>query len=171
MFLFFLATYRDRNYVGAATSCKLTSGTGDQDDAIAFAVASNMTATDLDVSKVAVPRYRCQRLAHSHTLIIHGWITSLRSIGSEGIAPGPARRVFAREEYHDFTHRPPIVGIARGRQRLLAHWPLSTGLRMPVEGARPASPSQVASLYPINSAMCRATSRVSSLAADCFPAD
>jgi hypothetical protein len=53
VFLIFLAAYRDRNYVGAATSSKLTIGTGDQDDAIAFALASNMTATDLDVSKVA----------------------------------------------------------------------------------------------------------------------
>src|SRR6516225_5269401 len=86
VFLIFLAAYRDRNYVGAATSSKLTSGTGDQDDAIAFALASNMTAVDLDVSKMAVPRHRCQRLAHSHTLKIHGWTTSLRSIGSEGRA-------------------------------------------------------------------------------------
>ena len=86
VFLIFLAAYRDRNYVGAATSCKLTSGTGDQDDAIAFAVASNMTATDLDVSEIAVSRHRCQRLARSDNLKIHGWLTSLRSIGSEGRA-------------------------------------------------------------------------------------
>ena len=86
VFLIFLAAYRDRNYVEAATSSKLTIGTGDQDDAIALALASNMTATDLDVSEIAVPRHRCQRLAHSHTLKIHGWITSLRSIGSEGRA-------------------------------------------------------------------------------------
>jgi hypothetical protein len=36
VFLIFLAAYRDRNYVGAATSSKLTIGTGDQDDAIVF---------------------------------------------------------------------------------------------------------------------------------------
>ena len=84
VFLIFLAAYRDRNYVGAATSSKLTIGTGDQDDAIAFALASNMTATDLDVSEIAVPRHRYQRLAHSPTLKIHGRVTSLRSIGSEG---------------------------------------------------------------------------------------
>jgi hypothetical protein len=45
-----------------------------------------MTATDLDVSEIAVPRHRCQRLVHRHTLKIHGWITSLRSIGSDGRA-------------------------------------------------------------------------------------
>jgi len=84
VFLIFLAAYRDRNHVETATSNKLTSGTGDQVDAIALALASNMTATDLDVSEMAVPRHRCQRLAHSPTLKIHGWITSLRSIGSEG---------------------------------------------------------------------------------------
>jgi hypothetical protein len=67
VFLIFLAAYRDRNYVEAATSSKLTIGTGDQDDAIALALASNMTATDLDVSEVTVPRNRCQRMAHSHT--------------------------------------------------------------------------------------------------------
>ena len=83
MFLTFLAAYRDRNHVEAATSSKLTIGTGDQDDAIALALASNMTAADLDVSKMAVPRHRCQRLAYSHTLKIHSWTTSLRSIGSE----------------------------------------------------------------------------------------
>jgi hypothetical protein len=43
-----------------------------------------MTATDLDVSEIAVPRHRYQRLAHSPTLKIHGRVTSLRSIGSEG---------------------------------------------------------------------------------------
>jgi len=73
VFLIFLAAYRDRNYVGSATGSKLTIGTGDQDDAISLAPASNMTATDLDVSKIAVPRHRCQRLAHSHTLKIHNW--------------------------------------------------------------------------------------------------
>ena len=78
VFLIFLAAYRDRNHVGAATSSKLTIGTGDQDDAIALTFASNMTATDLNVSEIAVPRHRCQRLVHSHTLEIHGWITSLR---------------------------------------------------------------------------------------------
>jgi hypothetical protein len=50
VFLIFLAAYRDRDYVEAATSGKLTIGTGDQDDAIALALAGNMTATDLDVS-------------------------------------------------------------------------------------------------------------------------
>jgi hypothetical protein len=86
VFLIFLAAYRDRNYVEAATSSKLTIGTGDQNDAMVLAPASNMTATDLDVSEIAVARHRYQRLAHSHTLKIHGWITSLRSIGSEGRA-------------------------------------------------------------------------------------
>ena len=86
MFLIFLAAYHDRNYVEATTSSKLTTGTGDQDDAVALALASNMTAPDLDVSEIAVPRHRCQRLARAHTLKIHGWITSLRSIGSEGRA-------------------------------------------------------------------------------------
>jgi hypothetical protein len=84
MLVIFLAAYRDRNHVGAATNSKLTIGTGDQDDTIALALASNMSATDLDVSEIAVTRHRCQRLAPSHTLKIHGWITSLRSIGSEG---------------------------------------------------------------------------------------
>jgi hypothetical protein len=78
VFLIFRAAYRDRNYVEAATGSKLTIGTGDQDDAIALALTSNMNATDLDVSKIAVPRHRCQRLAHSHTLKIHGWNPSLR---------------------------------------------------------------------------------------------
>jgi len=86
VFLIFLAAYHDRNYVEATTSSKLTIGTSDQDDAIALALASNMTATDLDVSEIAVPRHRCQWLTRSHTLKIHGWITSLRSIGSEGRA-------------------------------------------------------------------------------------
>jgi hypothetical protein len=86
VFLIFLAADRDRNYVGAATSSELTIGTGDQDDAIALALASNMTTTDLDVTEIAVARHRCQRLVRSHTLKIHGWITSLRSIGSEGRA-------------------------------------------------------------------------------------
>ena len=85
MLLIFLAAYRDCNYVEAATSSKLTIGTGDQDDAIALALASNMTATDLDVSEMAVPRHRRQRLARS--LKIHGWITCLRSIGSEREEP------------------------------------------------------------------------------------
>ena len=73
VFLIFRAAYRDRNYVGAAASSKLTVGTGDQDDAIALAPASNMTATDLDVSEITVPRHRCHRLAHSHTLKTHDW--------------------------------------------------------------------------------------------------
>ena len=57
VFLIFLAAYHDRNYVEAATSSKLTMGTGDQDDAIALVLASNMTATDLDVSEIAVPSH------------------------------------------------------------------------------------------------------------------
>jgi hypothetical protein len=69
-FLNFLTAYRDPNHV--ATSSKLTIGTGDQDDAIALALASDMTATELDVSEIAVLRHRCQRLARSHTLKIHG---------------------------------------------------------------------------------------------------
>ena len=86
MFLIFLAAYRDRDHVEATASGKLTIGTGDQDDAIALALASNMTTTDLDVSEIAVPRHRCQRLARPHTLKIHGWINSLRSIGSDARA-------------------------------------------------------------------------------------
>jgi hypothetical protein len=58
MFLNFLAAYRDRDLVGAATSDKLTIGTGDQDDVIALALASNGTAADLDVSEIAVVRHR-----------------------------------------------------------------------------------------------------------------
>jgi len=84
VFLTFLAAYRDRNHVEAATSSKLTIGTGDQDDAIALALASNMTATDLDVSEIAIVRHRCHRLVHPHILKIHGWITSLRSIRERG---------------------------------------------------------------------------------------
>jgi len=76
MFLNFLAAYRHRDLVGAATGDKLTTGTGDHNNAIALALASNMTASDLDVSEIAVPRHRCQRLVHSRTLKIHGWITS-----------------------------------------------------------------------------------------------
>jgi hypothetical protein len=83
VFLTFLAAHRDRNYVEAATSSELTIGTGGQDDAIALAFAGNMTATDLDVREIAIVRHRCHRLVHSHTLKIHGWITSFRSIGSE----------------------------------------------------------------------------------------
>jgi hypothetical protein len=44
--LIFVAAYRDRHYREAATSSKLTIGTGDQDDAVALALASNITATD-----------------------------------------------------------------------------------------------------------------------------
>ena len=72
MFLIVLDAYRDCDHVVAATSGKLTIGTGDQDDAIALAPASNVTATDLEVSEIAIPRHRCHRLAHSHTLKIHG---------------------------------------------------------------------------------------------------
>src|SRR6516165_5960006 len=67
-----LAAYRDRDHVEATTSRKLTIGTSDQDDAIALAPGSNMTATDLEVSEIAVHRHRCHLLAHSHTLKIHG---------------------------------------------------------------------------------------------------
>ena len=67
VFLIFLAAYRDRDHVEATASGKLTIGTGDQDDAIALALASNMTTTDLDVSEIAVPRHRCQRLVRSLT--------------------------------------------------------------------------------------------------------
>jgi hypothetical protein len=42
-----------------------------------------MTATDLDVSEIAIVRHRCHRPVHSHTLKIHGWITTLQSIGSD----------------------------------------------------------------------------------------
>ena len=66
MFLIFLAAHRDRDYVEAATSSKLTIGTGDQDDAVALALASNMTATELDVSEIAVARHRCQTPVRSH---------------------------------------------------------------------------------------------------------
>jgi hypothetical protein len=67
VFLIFLAC-RDRDYVEAATSSKLAIGTGDQDDAIALALASNMTATDLDISEIAVARHRCQTDVRSHAL-------------------------------------------------------------------------------------------------------
>jgi hypothetical protein len=68
VFLIFLAAYRDRDYAEVATSSKLTIGTADQDDAVAFALASNMTATELDESKLAVTRHRRQTLVRSHTL-------------------------------------------------------------------------------------------------------
>jgi hypothetical protein len=73
MFLNFLAAYRDRDFVGAATGDKLTTGTSHNNNAIALALASNMTTSDLDVSEIAIPRHRCQRLVHSHTLKIHGY--------------------------------------------------------------------------------------------------
>jgi FixJ family two-component response regulator len=66
VFLIFLAAYRDRDCVEAATNSKLTIGTGDQDNAVVLALASNMTATELDVSKSAVTRHRSQTLARSH---------------------------------------------------------------------------------------------------------
>jgi hypothetical protein len=69
VFLIFLAAYRDRDCVEAATSSKLTIGTGDQDDAVALARASDMTATELDVSKFAVTRHRSQTLVRSHNSI------------------------------------------------------------------------------------------------------
>ena len=87
----FLAAYRDRDHVEAATSSNLTIGTGDQDDAVALAPASNMTATNLEVSEIAIPRHRCQRLVHSHTLNIHGWSTSHGHLpGSSVFWPEPA---------------------------------------------------------------------------------
>jgi hypothetical protein len=67
VFLIFLVAYRDLDYVEAATSSKLTIGTGDQDDPVALALASNMTATELDVGKFAVTRHRSQALVCSHT--------------------------------------------------------------------------------------------------------
>jgi hypothetical protein len=66
VFLNFLAAHRDRDCVEAATSSKLTIGTGDQDDVVALALASNMTATDLHVSEIAVARHRCQTHVRSH---------------------------------------------------------------------------------------------------------
>ena len=66
MFLIFVAACRDRHYREAATSSKLAIGTGDQDDAVALALASNMTATDLHISKIAVARHRCQTHVRFH---------------------------------------------------------------------------------------------------------
>jgi hypothetical protein len=66
VFLNFFAAHSDRNCVGVATNSKLAIGTGDQDDAIAFAFASNMSATNLDVSEIAVARHRCQTHVRSH---------------------------------------------------------------------------------------------------------
>jgi len=67
----FLVAYGDRDQVEGASSGKLTIGTGDQDDAITLASASNMTATKLDVSEIAVTRHRCQTVVgSSHTLSI-----------------------------------------------------------------------------------------------------
>lgn len=66
MFLIFVAAYRDRHYREAATSSKLAIGTGDQDDVVALAFASNMTATDLHISKIAVARHRCQTHVRFH---------------------------------------------------------------------------------------------------------
>jgi hypothetical protein len=43
VFRIVLDAYRDGDHVEAATSSKLTIGTGDQDDAIALAPASNTT--------------------------------------------------------------------------------------------------------------------------------
>ena len=77
MFLIFLAAYRDRDCVEAATSSKLTIGTSDQDDAVALALASNMTATDLDVSEIAVARHRCQTHVRSH-IPFHLSVTRIR---------------------------------------------------------------------------------------------
>ena len=72
VFLLFLAC-RDRDYVEAATSSKLAIGTGDQDDAIALALASNMTATDLHISEIAVARHRRQTDVRSHAGFICRW--------------------------------------------------------------------------------------------------
>jgi selenocysteine lyase/cysteine desulfurase len=58
VFLNILAAHRDQNRVDVATSSKLTIGTGDQDDRVALASASNMTAIVLDVSEIAVARHR-----------------------------------------------------------------------------------------------------------------
>jgi hypothetical protein len=66
VFLNFFAAYSDRNCVEVATNSKLAIGTGDQDDAIALAFAGNMSATNLDVSKIAVARHRCQTHVRSH---------------------------------------------------------------------------------------------------------
>ena len=68
MLLIFVAAYRDHHYREAATSSKLTIGTPDQDDAVTLALASNMTATDLHVSKIVVARHRCQTQAFSHSI-------------------------------------------------------------------------------------------------------
>jgi hypothetical protein len=101
VFVIFLAAYRDRNYVEASASSKLTIGTGDQDDAV-----------DLDVSEIAVARHRCQTHVRSHTLKIHDWITSLRSIGSK------------REERHtkygdgiDLSQSTRTLDVQGGRKR------------------------------------------------------
>ena len=61
VFFIFLTAHRDRNRVEAATSSELTTWTGDQDDAIALALASNMTATELDVSEMAIASHRCHK--------------------------------------------------------------------------------------------------------------
>src|SRR5215472_7683375 len=75
-FLILLAAYRDRDHVEAATGSKLTTGTGDHNNAIALAPASDMSAPNLHVSEIAVVRHRYQRLTHSQTLNIHSRITS-----------------------------------------------------------------------------------------------
>ena len=62
VFLNFFAAHRDSNCVEVATNSKLAM---DQDDAIALAPASNMSAT-LDVSEIAVARHRCQMHVRSH---------------------------------------------------------------------------------------------------------
>jgi len=46
VFFIVLDAYRDRDHVEAATSSKLTIGTGNQDDAIALAPANNVSARD-----------------------------------------------------------------------------------------------------------------------------
>jgi hypothetical protein len=66
VFLNFFAAHSDRNCVGVATNSKLAIGTGDQDDAIALAFAGNMSATNLDVSEIAVASHRCQTHVRSH---------------------------------------------------------------------------------------------------------
>jgi len=57
LFLNFLAAHGDRNCVEVATDSKLTTGTGDQDDAVALAPNRNVTATALDVGELAVSRH------------------------------------------------------------------------------------------------------------------
>jgi hypothetical protein len=70
-FIFFPA-HRDRDYVARATSGKQTIGTRDQHNAIALGLASNMAASDLDVSEIAVARHRPNVCAFSHSVPFAG---------------------------------------------------------------------------------------------------